>query len=306
MEKLMIVKNGVEKVFGKAIFGVKKNSPEILLATGLVGVVAGAVVACKSTLKVNDILDETKSNLEKINTVATDKKYAEKYTSEDAKKDTAIVYAKAAMKLANLYGPAIAIEAFSIAAIIAGNRIQRKRLVALGMAYATIDKSFKEYRNRVVEKYGEDEDKNFKYGLKTMKIEEIVKDEATGKDKKVKNNHLVADENLHSEYATYFDHRSLDYDHNIDYNMMFLSAQQAYINNKLVSRGHVFLNEVMDDLGLPRSKAGQIVGWVYDSEDGDSYVDLRVQLVDCIGADGRPFTNIIIDPNVQGNVLDLI
>ncbi len=136
--------------------------------------------------------------------------------------------------------------------------------MALGAAYAAIDKSFKEYRGRVIERFGEQVDTELKYGIKAKKFEEIEVDPETGKEKKVKKTVMVADPNLQSDYAVYFDSKSRNYETNPDYNRMFLKAQQAFANDKLQTRGHLFLNEVLDDLDLPRTPAGQIVGWTKD------------------------------------------
>ena len=84
-------------------FGLKKRSPEILVAVGVVGTVVSAVMACKATTKINTILDETKEQLGKIHEYAGNPDAAEKYNAEDAKKDTAIVYAQTGVKLAKLY-----------------------------------------------------------------------------------------------------------------------------------------------------------------------------------------------------------
>lgn len=44
-------------------------------------------------------------------------------------------------------------------------------------------------------------------------------------------------------------------------NKLFTHSVKNYMNDKLRSRGHVFLNELFDELGVPRTRQGQIVGW---------------------------------------------
>ena len=51
----MNIKNNISKTFNKAVFLTKKHSPEILMITGVVGIITSGVMACKATLKVNDI-----------------------------------------------------------------------------------------------------------------------------------------------------------------------------------------------------------------------------------------------------------
>ena len=288
-------------VTSKAVMKLKKHSPEILVVAGIAGTVVSAVLACKATTKVAEILDETKGTLDTIHEgMETGAINGQEYTNEDGKKDTVVVYAQTGMKLAKLYGPAIILGTLSITSILASNNILRKRNVALGAAYAAIDKSFKEYRGRVIERFGEQVDTELKYGIKAKKFEEIEVDPETGKEKKVKKTVMVADPNLQSDYAVYFDSKSRNYETNPDYNRMFLKAQQEFANDKLQTRGHLFLNEVLDDLDLPRTPAGQIVGWTKDGPDG--YVNFRIVEVERETEDGRHEPALLLDFNVEGNI----
>lgn len=295
------IMKSVNGVTSKAVMKLKKHSPEILVVAGIAGMVVSAVLACKATTKVAEILDETKGTLDTIHDgMETGVINGQEYTTEDGKKDTVIVYAQTGMKLAKLYGPAIILGTLSITSILASNNILRKRNVALGAAYAAIDKSFKEYRGRVIERFGEQVDTELKYGIKAKKFEEIEVDPETGKEKKVKKTVMIADPNLQSDYAVYFDSKSRNYETNPDYNRMFLKAQQAFANDKLQTRGHLFLNEVLDDLDLPRTPAGQIVGWTKDGPDG--YVNFRIVEVERETEDGRHEPALLLDFNVEGNI----
>lgn len=295
------IMKSVNGVASKTVMKLKKHSPEILVVAGIAGTVVSAVLACKATTKVAEILDETKGTLDTIHEgMETGAINGQEYTTEDGKKDTVVVYAQTGMKLAKLYAPAIILGTLSITSILASNNILRKRNVALGAAYAAIDKSFKEYRGRVIEHFGEQVDTELKYGIKAKKFEEIEVDPETGKEKKVKKTVMVADPNLQSDYAVYFDSKSRNYETNPDYNRMFLKAQQAFANDKLQTRGHLFLNEVLDDLDLPRTPAGQIVGWTKDGPDG--YVNFRIVEVERETEDGRHEPALLLDFNVEGNI----
>lgn len=295
------IMKSVNGVASKAVMKLKKHSPEILVMAGIAGTVVSAVLACKATTKVAEILDETKGTLDTIHEgMETGAINGQEYTTEDGKKDTVVVYAQTGMKLAKLYAPAIILGTLSITSILASNNILRKRNVALGAAYAAIDKSFKEYRGRVIERFGEQVDTELKYGIKAKKFEEIEVDPETDKEKKVKKTVMVADPNLQSDYAVYFDSKSRNYETNPDYNRMFLKAQQAFANDKLQTRGHLFLNEVLDDLDLPRTPAGQIVGWTKDGPDG--YVNFRIVEVERETEDGRHEPALLLDFNVEGNI----
>ena len=313
------IMNNITRTLNKAAFKFKKHSPEILVVAGVVGVVGSTVMACKATTKVNDILDDTKDQLDKIheagerleNGETLMLKDGEEYTVEQNKKDLTIVYAQTALKFAKLYAPSVIIGGLSITAILTGHNITRKRNIALAAAYTAVDKSFKEYRGRVVERFGEALDKELKYGIKSKEVDEVVTNE-DGTESVVKKTVDVVDAtnpmNV-SEYARFFDDGCAGWTKDPEYNLMFLRDQQRYANDLLKSKGHLFLNEVYDLLGIPRTKAGQIVGWIYDEKhpNGDNFVDFGIY--DTNKTANRDFVNgyertILLDFNVDGNIWD--
>lgn len=296
------IMKSVSGVINKTTMTLKKHSPEILVVAGVVGAVASAVIACKATTKVGKITEEAKDMIDSIHEAEKNgvTPAGETYTKEDCQKDLAITYVQAGIKYAKLYAPAVILGSLSVTSILASNNILRKRNIALGAAYAAIDKSYKEYRGRVIERFGEQVDQELKYNIKAKKFEEIETDPETGKQKKVKKTVMVADPNLQSDYAVYFDNKSRNYETNMDYNRMFLKAQQQYANDKLQARGHVYLNEVLDDLDLPRTPAGQIVGWTKDGPDG--YINFRIIEVERETEDGRHEPALLLDFNVEGNI----
>ena len=291
----------------KASFQLRKHSPEILIVAGVIGTVASTVMACKATTKISTILEDSKEVIETIHEFQEDKS-KEAYTDDDAKKDLVIVYAQTGLKVVKLYAPAVVLGILSLSSILASNNILRERNVALAAAYATVDKGFKEYRNRVVERFGEKIDRELRYNVKAQKFEETVVDE-NGKKKKVKTTVDIIEETDYSSYARFFDDGSSYWEKSAEYNLMFLRAQQQYANDKLRANGRLFLNEVYDMLDIPRTKAGQVVGWVYDDKNqiGDNYVDFGIY--DTNRQRVRDFVNgyeraILLDFNVDGNVWD--
>ena len=289
---------------------IKKHSPEILLATGTVGVVASTVMACKATLKVEEIVDEAKEKIDTIHNVSADPAMAEKYSEEDGKKDLAIVYTQTAVKFIKLYGPSVTIGVASLACMIGSNRILNKRNAALAAAYAAVDKSFKEYRGRVIERFGKQMDRELRYNIKAQEIEETTVD-ANGKETVTKKTVDVMDPNSYSQYAIVFDDSNEGWDPDPERSKYFLIQQQNWANERLKSRGHLFLNEVYDMLGAKRTKAGAQVGWVYDEKncEGDNFVDFGI--FDTNSPKARDFVNgiekvIVLDFNVDGYILDMI
>ena len=293
------------RTFCKAGLKLKKHSPEILVVGGVVGLVTSGVMACKATTKLSAILDDSKEQIELFDKVAANPEMVkEEYTVEDAEKDKKIVRVQTAVKVAKLYAPSIAVGVVSIGAIFASNNIMRKRNIALGAAYATVDRAFKDYRNRVVDRFGEELDKELRYNLKTKEVKETVEDE-NGKKKTVKRNIKYMDSAMPSEFAVIYDDGCAGWTKDPEDNKFFLIQQQRYANERLKRRGYLSLNEVYELLGFPSTKAGQVVGWLYDCKDpnykGDNFVDFGLYNVDC--EPNRDFVNgyernIILDFNV--------
>ena len=304
--------NSATKTFHRVGFQIKKHSPEILLVTGITGVVTSAVMACKATTKVDTIIEESKKSIDMIHEGMEAGNICDvEYTEEDGKKDLAIVYIQTGVKFAKLYGPSVLLGLTSIGCILASNNIIHKRNVALSAAYTAIDRSFKGYRSRVIERFGENMDRELRYNIKTQEVKETVVDEETGKKKTVKSTVSVVDPNTYSDYARFFDEYCAGWTKDAEYNLMFLRQQQNYANELLKSRGHLFLNEVYDMLGIDRTKAGNIVGWIYDEKHpiGDNFVDFGIYVLD--NEKARDFVNgrersILLDFNVDGDILSLM
>lgn len=303
--------NGVNRTLSKAGFQIKKHSPEILIVAGIAGVVTSAIMACKATTKINDILDQTKEEVGKVNDALANEKIPEDvYSKEDAKKDLAIIYIQTGVKLVKLYGPSLILGALSITSILASNNILRKRNVALAAAYAAIDNSFKEYRGRVIERFGKDLDRELKYNIKAKEISETTVDE-NGKETTVTKTVPVVESEEPSDYARFFCEGCAGWTKDPEMNLVFLKQQQNWANELLKTRGHLFLNEVYDMLGIERSKAGQVVGWVYDETNPncDNYVDFGIY--DIYNERKRAFVNgwersILLDFNVDGDIYSLL
>lgn len=313
----------VKLLMNRVVLGTKKYSPELLMGVGIAGVVASTVVACKATLKASDIITEAKEDLEKIKSVAENPEYADRYSEEDLQKDTTILYTQTGLKIAKAYLPAVGLGIASVACLVSSHNVLRKRNLALAAAYTTIDKSFKDYRKRVTDRFGEEVERQIRHNIKAVEIEETVVDE-DGNETVVKKTVEVGNINGCSDYARYFDESCAHWDKDPEYNLVFLRAQQQYANDLLRTKGHLFLNEVYDMLGIPRTKAGQVVGWYYNEKNptGDNYVDFGIYDVnvqsyrndyanETIGEERRDFVNgyrksVLLDFNVDGNIWDLI
>lgn len=302
----------MKKIINKVKFNVVKHSPEILMGLGIAGVITSTVLACRSTLKVQEILDYKEENMNNIKEVLAEGR--EDYSEEDARKDKTIIMTTTAIRLMKLYVPSVIIGAGSIACLLESHNVMRNRNAGLAAALAATTESFKQYRERVTEKYGDEVDKEMRYGIKKEKKE---------KDgKKTKEEIVVGcDEKELSGYARYFNENNINWSDDPQFNLMFLRQNQNWANDKLISQGYLYLNDVYESLGFPKSKAGQVVGWVYDpnnNEHGDNYVDFGIYDLnvkgyrnemtnDTISEERQDFVNgyrnsILLDFNVDGNI----
>lgn len=317
MAKLKIM-DSVSRKFHKVGFKIKKHSPEILLVTGIVSGVAGAIVACKATTKLGDILDKSKNEIEKIHYYEEHQDaLVDPYTPDMVKKDLAITYAHTGVELVKLYAPAVALGTLSIASILASSNIMRKRNVALAAAYATVDNGFKGYRNRVIERFGEELDRELKYGIKAKEVEEITIDE-NGNEVITKKTAEVAEIDVFSQYTRVFDESCVGWVKDPEQNMFFLRQVEKQANSVLKRKGMLFLNDVYEMLGFQKTQTGQIVGWVFDENNPDHIGDNHVSfgLYDFCGIEKyderkRAFINglersIVLDFNVDGDIYSLL
>lgn len=312
----MSILNSMSRKVHKFGFNVKKHSPEILAVTGTIGVVASAVMACRATTKLNDILEDSKEDIDLIHEKSEDIDFCEKhdYTEEDTKKDLLIVYAQTGIKMVKLYGPSIALGTLSLGCLLQSSNILRKRNVALAAAYATVDKGFKQYRGRVVERFGDAVDRELRYNIKAKEVEEIVVDE-NGNETVVKKTINVVNQEDISEFGREFSQYTVNrkgktilnpyWQPDNDYNLVFLKKQEQYANQILRSKGYLILNDVYDMLGLPPTKEGHIIGWIYCEDEanpmGDNYVDFGLNNNDVLFSDDDE-SSLVLDFNVDGSI----
>lgn len=295
----------LRKSFKKAQLTVRKHSPEILMVAGVIGTVAGAVMACKETLELEDVLDECKQEKMEL-----EEQYAmcEEYSEDALKKDQVKLTIKQVAKIVKLYAPSVIMEATSIGVIFASNDIMRKRNASMAAAYATLNSMYKRYRQNVIESYGEEVDKDMRFGVKHEKVTEIDED-----GNKVKIDARIVDlDNTAlaiSDYSRFFQSGCKGFDASSGrYNLLYLKGIQAMFNNKLIADGYVMLNDVYRELGFDTIPEGWSIGWVYDEANpiGDNYIDFG--LYEARNKNQRAVNDwepvILMDFNVDGNLYE--
>jgi hypothetical protein len=294
----------------KAGFKVKKHSPEILIVTGIVTGITGAVMACKATTKIDEVLTKPKDKLDQINTHIEENGYSEEYTEKDAKNDIAKVQLQAGYQLAKLYAPSVALGIVSVTSILSGYNIMHKRNVAISAAYAAVNNSFKEYRGRVVNRFGEALDKELFYDIKVKEEDKVVVNE-DGSESVTKETVNVVDPNKIDATARIWYEGNPGWTKDPVYNLKYLKLQQAQASKRLELQGYLFLNDVYEMLGFPKTADGQVLGWIYDKEHpvGDNFVDFGIydihnnQKIKFVNGDER---SILLEFNHDGNILDMM
>lgn len=281
----------------------------------------GVGLACKATLELDDILTQAEAKESSIKAVHDGDPVFDKdgneidynpeaYSEDKYRKDLLTVKVQTGAKIARAYAPAAVCEIIGISLLIGSHGIMCKRNAAAIALYKASEQSFIEYRDRIKNKLGiEAEDRIFR-GIEVEEITETVKDEETGKKKKVKKEvEKQTGRNL-SPFAILFDDTNELWSKSPSQNKFLLESVQNNLNDKLRRNGHVFLNDLRIALSLKPIPEGQVYGWLYDPVHGkDNYIDLG--LTKKINQAKSEFINcyecsVWIDPNVDGIIYDLI
>lgn len=287
--------NAVTLKAGRTALLASKNSPTILFGLGVVGVVGTVVLACRATLKLEDVLDDAQHNMMEAESPLL--------SANDRKKAKAFAYGQAAGRVGLLYAPAIGLGVLSIAALTGSHNMQRTRIAGLTAAYAALDKGFSEYRKRVTNEYGEEKERELYHGVVLEKEREVL---ASGKTKET----TTKKAGDGAAYSRIFGETNKHWQRNHEKNRYFLQCQQTFLDDRLKAYGHVFLNEAYDMLGFERTPEGAVVGWLWDKDprSGDGFIDLGI--FDAPNSDVRDFYSgkdgYVLDFNVDGVIWDKI
>jgi hypothetical protein len=285
----MNISPALQQNFGRIGLQLQKHAPTILTVTGVTAVTAATFFAAKNTLKLEAALDEGKDRLRWAN---------EQIEAGDAPESfRAAAYVKNVLEVAKLYFVPTGLLIGGIVCILSGQNILNKRNAALAAAYNGLAASYDAYRERVREEYGEEAEKDIFLGQKT----EIVEDE---KGKKTKVKRLVDGEHSGSPYRFYYDQNNDNWTGFNDQNLYRLQMVQNMYNDILRARGHVLLHEVLDTLGIERTPASVVTGWIYDPENenhfGDDFIEFNIR--DYQAEKGY----FLLDMNVDGTIFDKI
>lgn len=302
---MKFIPEGVSRKIAEQGLLASEKAPKVLFVGGVIGMVGSTVLACRATLKMETVLDEIE--LEKKKQQAA-KDYVDSgraqegttYSDEELKQDTRLILFHGGVKIVKLYAPSVVLGGVSIFALTKSHNILRDRNVALTAAYTAVHGAYQRYRERVIERYGTDVDRELRY--ETEQVD--VVDEQTGKV--ITTTEIVGAPG--SAYGRWFDTESSpNWSRDPETNMIFLRTVQNYCNDLLRSRGHLFLNEVYTELGMAHTRPGSIVGWRWNQNSGDDYVDfIMIESGDVDGFYNGRDGAIFLDFNVDGVIWDAI
>lgn len=290
---LTLIKNTVTSKAGLAVLASKTHSPAILFGAGVVGIVGTIVLSSRATLKLGDVLDEFEEKKELSNNA----KVAGRIKDETHKSNTVILHSRLVRDIAKLYAPSVILGIASVGALGGSHYILTKRNAQLTAALTAVTKAFQEYRGRVKSEFGEEKDYEFMYGVDSR---EVLSQKKNGEDKvtQVKTfGHGL------SPYAKLFDEENINWQDTPEYCAWFLRLRQNYLNDRLRTKGHVFLNDAYRELGMEDTEAGAVTGWTWD---GDTFIDFGVWTDDTLDGIKDFMRNkngaIMVDFNVEGPI----
>lgn len=262
---MKLIPQSISKSMGSKMLSAKQSSPQIFFVGGLLGSVVSTVLACRATLKLEKTVEDIRNDLLSVKQLGEEAKETGDFEEREYYQSLLVVYARSSVKIGKLYGPSVIVGSLSVAALTGSHVQMKRRNEALTITLAGVMKAFDEYRIRVRDEIGEERELEIHRGITKQTITD-----ADGKKQVVP----VLDPNATSLYARSFNASNVNWQPNAEENRTFLQLQQNWWNNVLHSRGHVFLNEVYESLGMEHSRAGAVVGWMSGPNGkGDGYVD---------------------------------
>lgn len=295
--------------------GVKANKYGSELALGFaISTFFGTVIAATAaTFQADGILEQHNARLRDFQqardlAIAEPDKYD--YPAEVHARDKKLLTIQTGVQMLRLYAPAVALAGLSVTSMLVSRNILQRRYLGALCAYNSVSEAFEAYRKRVREEEGVLMDRHYRYGTE---LEEITVEEVDENGKKKKKKELVevpgtGDIEL-SDTSRWWDESRANHgwDPNPNFSKMFLRGKLTYLNELLHDRGHLFLNEVYEELGYDHTSVGAMVGWI-DTPERDKQIDFGIY---ADTEDARAFVNgktnrILLEFNVDGIIWDKI
>lgn len=297
----------ITTAFHTGIARISKHAPTILSVTASAGVIATGYLAWQAGTRFEDVEGRDWERRKEC------QRNADNIPDEEVPKYERMLRIKFILDTAYTVAPAAIVGAATITMIYFSNSISKKRLAAVGAAYTALQTAFDGYKKTMVDALGKETVEKIvapKLPNVGKSAEEILSSDNKSDAANVVDAVLASVRDL-SPYARIISEESSNcWDDNEDYTSENLKAVQVWANRRLERKGHLFLNEVFDQLGLSRTREGAVVGWIKNSEVGDGYVsfgDFDASIYRVPSDDySRVDSNFIVDFNVDGMIWDKI
>ena len=270
------------RLFTRTVTFLSHHAPAIMVGAGALSVIGGTVMACKSTLRAEQVLDECKIDLLE--------------TDPESKKELVATYGRNVIRVTKLYGPSILMIGGGLGIMIFGHRILNKRYIVLAGAYSALNREFKHYRNNIRTDYGVDADIGAKHD---MTVEEVTKKEYAfvPKDPDI----FIPDRDL-GDGAVFWGYAySPNATDDPSANEKILREIEREANDMFKRQGYLYLQDVYYMLGLSEKHEDDGIGWVYGI--GDDYIDFGIYNVRNARASAGYEEVFLLDFNHDGCIL---
>lgn len=295
------IPKAVTRRAGRTMLKLSKNSPTILVVAGVVGFGATTFLAARASRKIDPVLEQHKQERAEIGYIS---KSSSKLVRRDQQTRVLEVYYNTGLQLTKLYGPSIVVGTLSVASVLYGHKILNGRHVATMAAYSGLMEQFASYRGRVTKTLGASMEKEIFEGAHGEWLED-----PNHKGEYKLTAKFDEDNQDYNFVRPWFDESNVHWSRDAQSNYMFLKGAQSHLNNLLQMRGHVFLNEVLDALRMPRTQQGQVTGWLYGNPKGDSYIDFGFMTGDdpnTVAFRNHKEQSVRLNFNIDGVIWDMI
>lgn len=254
---------------GNGVLIVRKYAPEIMIGTGIIGFGVTVVETVKATNKTNDILETKERRIERIDLIHQDEPESQ-YSEQDYLQDVKTVNRQTKVNLAKAWVPVATTGMASVILVLGGYKVLNGRYVATTMAYKALETGFDRYRANVVNEFGEETDWRMRNSIKADDLEaerrqreEDAKAAEANKGKKLikKKPKTMYQRDVASEVFDKYSERWRECWTPAQV-WEYLKIVESQMDDKLQIDKHLFLNDVLYRLGLPKKKEGQVLGWI--------------------------------------------
>lgn len=310
--------NAVGPMFGSVASKAIKFSPELYLGAGIASGIGAAVLLARGHARSWDLRDEFDADAEAaIGQAASE--YIDEYIPEgelpvnyehvldemgqkEIQRAMIPVYVKTGKRVVANYGPAILLGGAAVFFVLASHGVMKGRTRNLAGTIIVLEEAFRNYRDRVVDKYGEDVDRQLRYGLEERPVIRMTKDE-NGKVKKVKEVGLHIPENFTPQlYEVVFDQSCPFWSPNPESALFAIQTVERTMQVRYQHNGFVLLNDVYKELGFQRTAPGAVVGWHKEAE-GDS--EIKFDIVKSYDEELGAYV-WILNFNVHGSIFEYL